>query len=465
MRYRSTRGTAPELSFTETMLAGLASDGGLYVPCSDARYQISDVRKDVTTNSYAAKAAALMQPFVGDEIPVEIFAQLVRAAYATFTHAAVAPLVQLDDRLWLLELFHGPTLAFKDIAMQLLGQLFTHVLGQNGQRLTIVAATSGDTGAAAVEAFKNHPYVDLFILLPQGRISAVQQRQMTTAGADNVHVIAVEGTFDDCQQLVKALFADLAFRAEANLSAVNSINWVRIMAQMAYYAISASALGANAQNQVRFSVPTGNFGNIYAAHMARAMGVPIRGLLIGTNANDALVRLLGQGQLQPEVVMPTLSPAMDIQIPSNLERLLFELYDQDGTNLAADMVALRSTGRLALSPARLARAQSQFKAARIDDPLILQTIAEIHAGTGQIIDPHTAVGIATAKLLAIDGDCPTIALATAHPAKFPEAVQRAIGRQPPVPEQLAILLDRPEIYTTLAPRLDLLQTFIRDRRQ
>jgi threonine synthase len=422
-------------------------------------------QEQVFKDSYAVKAATLMQPFVGSDIPATVFAQLVRQAYAGFTHAAVTPLVQLDDRLWLLELFHGPTLAFKDIAMQLLGQLFSYVLGKSGQRLTIVAATSGDTGAAAVEAFKNHPYIDLFILLPLGRISAVQQRQMTTSDAANVHVVAVEGTFDDCQRLVKSLFADQGFQQEVALSAVNSINWVRIMAQTVYYAVTASALGASRQNPLRFAVPTGNFGNVYAGHVARTMGVPMAELLIGTNSNDALVRLLAEGRLQPAAVVPTLSPAMDIQIPSNFERLLFELYDHRGGELAQDMAGLKADKALTLSPTRHRQARDLFKAARVGDALTLRTIAETYADTGQIIDPHTAVGVAAVRLLAEPNDNgPTIALATAHPAKFPEAVHQAIGRHPPVPPQLEALLDKPEVYTTMQPQLPVLQTFIRERR-
>ena len=460
MRYRSTRGTAPELSFTETLLAGLASDGGLYVPLALPTMSDLQLEKD-----YAGKAADIMLPFVGSAIPEPIFAELVRKAYAGFNHQSVTPLIQLDDRLWLLELFHGPTLAFKDVAMQLLGQLFTHVLGQASQRLTIVAATSGDTGAAAVEAFKNHPYIDLFVLLPQGRISAVQQRQMTTSQAGNVHVLAIEGTFDDCQALVKGLFADERFRLEANLSGVNSINWVRILAQIVYYVVSASALRSTSENPVSFSVPTGNFGNVYAGHLARILGVPMGRMLIGTNANDALVRVLETGTLSPATVQPTLSPAMDIQIPSNLERLLFELYEHDGPTLAQDMTRLRTIGALTLTAARRESAARQFSAACIDDSLTLRTIAEIHAATGQVVDPHTAVGIAAARCLARLGDqYPVVALATAHPAKFPEAVRRAIGEEPALPPALAALLDRPEVYTTLPPRLEAIQTFIQERR-
>jgi threonine synthase len=461
VRYVSTRGAAPTLPFDDVLLAGLARDGGLYVP---------DAWPDLGAGGfgalaglpYADAAARVMLPFVGGRIADDDFRALVADAYAGFGHAAVAPLVQVGPSTWLLELFHGPTLAFKDVAMQLLGRLFDHVLAQRGERVTIVGATSGDTGSAAIEACRGRDRADVFILYPHGRVSEVQRRQMTTVDAPNVHAIAVEGTFDDCQDLVKAMFADASFRDGVNLSAVNSINWARVLAQTVYYATAAAALGSPGR-PVRFVVPTGNFGNVYAGYAARAMGLAVERLVVASNANDILPRFFASGAMETRGVLPTLSPSMDIQISSNAERLLFDLMDRDGPRLAAWMTAFRAEGRAALTADQAARARALFAAARCDDARTLDVIARTHAETGQVVDPHTAVGLAAAADVPGDPAVPTVVLATAHPAKFPDAVERAVGRRPALPDRLADLYDRPERTEVLPADLATVQAHVRAR--
>ena len=460
MRYVSSRGAAPTLAFDEVLLAGLARDGGLYVPETWPRLDAAGLRA-LAGLDYPALATRVMAPFVAGSVAEADFARLVAESYAGFGHAAVAPLRQLDGRLWLMELFHGPTLAFKDIALQLLGRLYDHVLRRRGESATVVVATSGDTGSAAIEACRDREAIDIFVLHPLGRVSEVQRRQMTTATAANVRNIAVEGTFDDCQDLVKAMFDDRPFRDTLRLSAVNSINWARIMAQTVYYVWAAVALGAPAR-AVSFAVPTGNFGNVYAGYAARAMGLPVDRLIVASNRNDVLTRFFESGAMTLDEVQPTLSPSMDIQIPSNFERLLFDLYGRDGAALAAAMVGFRGSGRLAVGEERLADARRVFDAWRVDDPGTLRAIAELHRDSGLLVDPHTAVGVAAARARGRDREGPVVALATAHPAKFPDAVERATGIRPALPDRLAGLFDRPERVEVLPNDLAAVQGFIRD---
>jgi len=455
LNYVSTRGEAPVLGFDDVLLAGLARDGGLYVPETWPRLDLDGLRG----RSYAEVATRVMAPFVGDAIARDAFARMVDEAYAGFDHAAVAPLRQIGDNDWLLELFHGPTLAFKDYALQLVGRLFDHVLERRGARVTVVGATSGDTGSAAIEALRDRVNVTVFILHPKGRVSEVQRRQMTTVAAANVHNIAVEGSFDDCQAMVKAMFADADFRDRLRLSAVNSINWARVMAQTVYYVTAALALGAPAR-AVSFAVPTGNFGDVFAGYVARRMGLPIARLVIATNANDILFRTVESGRYARGAVRATLSPSMDIQVSSNFERLLFELYGRDGARVRALMAALGAEGAFALDAEAAARLREAFAAFRLDDAGTLATIAEVHRDCGVLVDPHTAIGIAAGRAKRDDPRTPMIALATAHPAKFADAVARATGVRPALPARLSDLLERPERVTVLPNDLAAVQAFI-----
>jgi threonine synthase len=459
MRYISTRGAAPALSFDDVLLTGLARDGGLYLPEAWPQFSAAELRR-LRGRPYPEVAAAVMRPFVEGSAVERDFEAMVRQTYARFDHVAVTPLKQLDADLWLLELFHGPTLAFKDVAMQLLGRLFEAVLTRRKRRLTIVGATSGDTGSAALEACRDSQHLDVFILFPKGRTSEVQRRQMTTIGAKNAHAVAVEGTFDDCQALVKALFADLAFRDRFGLSAVNSINWARVMPQIVYYVAGALALGAP-ERTVNFAVPTGNFGNVYAAHAARRMGVPIGRLLVASNRNDILTRFLRTGEMAVGEVEPSLSPSMDIQVSSNFERLLFELTGGNGVEVAAIMSAFRRDGRFALNERRMAQVHAVFRGFRLDDEGTLAEIRETCEKTGETLDPHTAVGVAAARALSEEGT-PTISLACAHPAKFPDAVETATGRRPALPPRLADLFERPERAAELPNDLDALRRHIEE---
>ena len=464
MRYISTRGTAPVLGFDEVLLTGLARDGGLYIPETWPVLTGPEIRA-LSGLPYAEAAFRVMRPFVGDTIPEDDLGALIEDAYAGFGHAAVAPLKQLDGRTWPLDLTQGPTLAFKDYAMQVLGRLFDHVLARRGERVTIVCATSGDTGSAAIEACRDRAAIDIFVLHPKGQVSEVQRRQMTTVAAENVFNIAIEGSFDDCQDLLKALFNDIAFRDEMNLSAVNSINWARIMGQIAYYMVAGAALGAP-DRAVAFAVPTGNFGNVYAAYAAGRMGLPLAGLIVGTNRNDILSRFFATGTLTVSEVASTLSPSMDIQISSNFERLLFDLYDGAGAAVAEAMGEFRATGTLALGQARWARALELFDGTRLDDEGTLEAIARVFEETGELVDPHTAIGIAAARGKAgslSDPHAPIVAIATAHPAKFPDAVARATGVRPALPPRLADLYEREERLSVLPNDLAQVRDFVRAR--
>ncbi len=462
MRYISTRGAAPVLGFEETLLTGLARDGGLYVPESWPTFTSDEVR-GLAGLSYPELAARVMLPFLGDAIDPDEFRGLVADTYATFDHAAVTPLVQLDHQLWLMELFHGPTLAFKDVALQLLGRLFDLLLARRNHRITVVGATSGDTGSAAIEACRERSHLDIFMLHPLDRTSAIQRRQMTTVLADNVYNIAIQGTFDDCQDLVKAMFGDPDFRDRLHVSAVNSINWARIMAQIVYYVGAAVTLGAP-ERAVAFTVPTGNFGNIYAAYGARAMGIPIERLVVGSNSNDILTRFFRSGVMATAPVTPTLSPSMDIQISSNFERLLFDLYQRDSLALADVMRRFRASGSYSVAPNQLETAGALFAAYRADNDQTQAAIAETWRRTGQLIDPHTAVGLHAARMARSEGvvpdAVPMVTLACAHPAKFPDAVTAATGVHPALPERLADLATRPERLTVLPNDLGTVQAFI-----
>jgi threonine synthase len=454
VKYVSTRGRAPELGFADVLLAGLASDGGLYVPTE------YPALPDVTSApDYASAATAIMAPFVGDELGAGALDGLCRDAYATFRHAAVVPLVQIDHRHWLLELFHGPTLAFKDVALQLVGRMIDRVLTQRGERITIVGATSGDTGSAAIAGVQGCANVDIVILYPEGRTSDVQRRQMTTVDSPNVHAVAIEGTFDDCQDLVKAMFADATFRDELHLSAVNSINWARVMAQTVYYATAASALAG----PITVCVPTGNFGNVLAGWIARRMGAPIADFIVASNANDILTRFVNDGDMSTREVVPTLSPSMDIQVSSNFERLLFEINGRDGGMTAEQLARFRPTGTLTIeADQRVEFVEGSFRAARCDDATTLAEIGRVYRESGVLIDPHTATATFAARRLGgMTPDVAVVTLATAHPAKFPDAVERATGVRPELPPHLADLLDRPERTQTLPNDLAAVQKFVR----
>lgn len=454
VRYVSTRGAAPELGFTDALLAGLATDGGLYVP---AQWPALPPRAPGAT--YAQRAAQIVQLFIGDELPAATVQRLCDEAYATFSHPAVVPLVQLHHEHFVQELFHGPTLAFKDVALQLVGRLFDEVLRERGQRVTIVGATSGDTGSAAIDGVKDCANVDIVILYPHGRTSDVQRRQMTTVSSPNVRVVAVEGTFDDCQDMVKAMFNDSEFRARMQLSAVNSINWARVMAQIVYY-ITATDLLAG---PINVCVPSGNFGNVFSGWIARRMGAPIDQLVVAANANDILERFFNRNDMSAAAVVPSLSPSMDIQVSSNFERLLFEMNGRDGGLTAEQLQRFRTTGRLSVEADQRAEfIEGRFQAARLDDTETLGVISRTYGESGMLLDPHTAVGVgAVAKLRAagtLHGT--TVTLATAHPAKFPDAVERATGVRPPLPPHLADLFELPEQCTVLPHDLAAVQQFV-----
>ena len=463
MRYVSTRGQAPALSFDDVLLAGLARDGGLYVPEAWPRLEADGIA-DLAGVPYAEAAARVIRPFLAGSLAEGALDALCREAYGRFARAGVAPLKQLDERIWLMELFHGPTLAFKDMALQLLGGLFDRVLARRDERITVVGATSGDTGSAAIEACRGRERVDVFILHPKGRVSEVQRRQMTTVEADNVYNLAIEGTFDDCQALVKAMFADAAFRDETGLAAVNSINWARIAAQIAYYVVAAVALGAP-QREVAFAVPTGNFGNVYAGYAARRMGLPVAQLIVGSNRNDILTRFFETGEMRVREVHPTLSPSMDIQVSSNFERLLCDVEAGNGEAVSRRMRAFREQGAFALPAETMAALREVFDGYRLDDEGTLAAIARIHRETGELVDPHTAVGVEAARAKAHERRVPVVALATAHPAKFPDAVERATGLRPALPERLADLYERPERYHVLPAAVADVQDYVRRHRR
>jgi threonine synthase len=457
MRYVSTRGSAPALGFDEVLLTGLARDGGLYVPESWPQLTAEQLRR-FATRPYDAVAVEVMWPYVDGAIDRGAFESMVFDAYATFTHPDVCPVRPLGGGVWLLELFHGPTLSFKDVALQLVGQLFEHELRKRGEHLTIVGATSGDTGSAAIDACKDRETLDVFMLHPEGRVSEVQRKQMTSVLSPNIHNIAIDGTFDDCQDLVKAMFADLAFRDEHHLSAVNSINWGRILAQVVYYVRTAAVMGAP-DTPVAFAVPTGNFGNVFAAWVARQMGVPITSLVIGSNDNDILTRFVETGVMEMHEVIPTSSPAMDIQISSNFERLMFELLGRDGEEVASRMETFRDTRTVDLSDL-VGPMREVFSAARIDEEAVRKIIEATWRNSDIVVDPHTAVGLGAAARLHHDPTVPIVCVATAHPAKFPDAVEAAIGIRPELPEALADLLDREERCVQLPNDLEAVERHI-----
>ncbi|MGI9381618.1 MAG: threonine synthase [Methyloligellaceae bacterium] len=461
MEYVSTRGEAPSLGFEDVLLAGLARDGGLYVPDAWPRLEADEIAA-LAGLPYPQAAVRVMHPFIGGDVPDDELAELADDAYRGFAHPAVAPLVQTGPNAWILELFHGPTLAFKDFAMQVLARLMDRALKRRHARATIVTATSGDTGGAAVEAFRGRDAIDIFVLHPHGRVSDVQRRQMTTATESNVHNLAIEGTFDDCQALLKALFNDLARRDRLSLAAVNSINWARIMAQTVYYMVSGAALGAPARS-VSFSVPTGNFGDVFAGYVAARMGLPVKRLVVATNVNDILARTLSTGRYEPMGVVPTTSPSMDIQISSNFERLVFEATGRDDGRVRSKMTALAKEGAFDLEASELADMRALFAARRVDEEEAAATMRELLAGTGYLADPHTAVGIAAAAREHASGDGPIVSFATAHPAKFPDAVGAACGVSPPVPARLAGQLDAEERYTVLQNEYAAVAEFIEAR--
>ncbi|MCA0420278.1 MAG: threonine synthase [Proteobacteria bacterium] len=461
MLHVSTRGEAPALSFSDALLTGLARDGGLYLPQSWPKLSTTEIA-GFAGKPYTAVAERVLGALADGDIESGALSGMIHQAYAGFRHPAVCPLTQIGDNLFVLELFHGPTLAFKDMAMQLLGRLMDHVLGQRGQRATIVGATSGDTGGAAIDAFKGLKSVDVFILYPQGRVSDVQRRQMTTVDADNVHAIAVEGTFDDCQSLVKAMFNHHAFRDEIGLSGVNSINWARIAAQVVYYFTAAVSLGGPAR-QVSFTVPTGNFGDILAGWVAKQMGLPIERLGIATNSNDILARTLETGAYEMRGVQATTSPSMDIQISSNFERLLFEAHGRDGAAVRRLMQSLQQSGRFEIAGEPLQRIRSEFDAAAQSEDQIAAEIRKSWTEAGYLLDPHTAIGVGAARqALKRDPATPMIVLGTAHPAKFPAAVKAASGIEPALPAHLADLMERQERVTLLPNDLGKIEAFVRE---
>ena len=456
MKYVSTRGSAPELNFADVLLAGLATDGGLYVPEFWPSLTVGDLQR-FASMSYPQVAVDVMWPFVEGSIDRGEFEKIVHDSYATFVNDEVVPLVELDG-MFIAELFHGPTLAFKDIALQLVGRLFDHELSRRGEKVTIVGATSGDTGSAAIDSLKDRECAEVFILHPYGRVSEVQRRQMTTVTSANIHNIAIEGTFDDCQDIVKALFADNDFRTRRNLSAVNSINWARVMAQIVYYVTSAVKVGAHAGSPVAFSVPTGNFGNVFAGYGAQRMGVPITQFVVASNRNDILTRFLTSGTMTITDVQPSLSPSMDIQVSSNLERLLFEIFGRSGATIAELMTEFRAEGTIDVESAQMRLLAEHWSAARVDDEETTATIADVFTRTGMMIDPHTAVGVAAARK--VGRVSPMVVLATAHPAKFGDAVEKATGQRPDLPAHMHDLFERTERYEVLPNEFSTVRGFI-----
>ena len=462
MRYISTRGSAPTLDFRDVTLAGLAKDGGLYLPESWPSFSAEQIAA-MQGLSYVETAVAVMLPFVEGTLSEADLRTLCTQAYGRFAHAAVVPLAQLDERNWLLELFHGPTLAFKDVALQLLGLLFERFLTGSTQQVTVVGATSGDTGSAAIDALAGRAGVDVFMLHPKGRVSDVQRRQMTTVIAPNIHNIALEdASFDDAQALVKAMFNDPAFSGKFVLSAVNSINWARLMAQIVYYFYAAVRLGAS-ERPVAFSVPTGNFGDVVAGYVAAKMGLPVAKLIVATNVNDILHRALSAGDYSQGNVVPTPSPSMDIQVSSNFERLLFDLGGRDGHALADQMRGFETSKAMRLTNAQREGAAALFASDRIDLDDMALAMRWACEASGQVIDPHTAIGLAAARRADLPADVPIVTLATAHPAKFRDAVERATGQRPVLPARMGDLFEREERYASLPGTFEAVTAYIAER--
>ncbi len=461
MRYVSTRGSAPALDFEGATLAGLASDGGLYVPESWPEFSKQEIAA-MRGLSYVDTAVAVMRPFVAGCLDDATLKRLCTTAYGRFSHDAVTPVIQLDQQHWLMELFHGPTLAFKDVALQLLGQLFETFLSKRDAHLTIIGATSGDTGSAAIDGVAGRAKIDIFMLHPAGRVSDVQRRQMTTVFAPNVYNIAIDGSFDDAQAIVKALFNDRDFNGRFTLSAVNSINWARLMAQVVYYFYTAVRLGAP-ERPVAFSVPTGNFGDVFAGYVAQRMGLPVAKLIVATNVNDILHRALTTGDYSCGTVTATATPSMDIQVSSNFERLLFDLAGRDGKGLAKMMADFESTRAMTIPADMLAGSKDLFVSARIDADGMSDVMRWAHERTDQVIDPHTAIGLAAARNASLPADVPVVTLATAHPAKFRDAVERATGVRPHLPARMGNLFEREERYDTLPATKEAIAAYVAER--
>lgn len=460
MKYVSTRGQAPALGFGDVLLAGLASDGGLYVPEKLPTFSQEEIASWASL-SYQELAFKVMWPFVEGEVPESEFKRMIDEAYAGFNHSAVAPMVQTDNNEWVLELFRGPTLAFKDFALQLLGRLMDYILGQRGEKLVIMGATSGDTGSAAIEGCRHSEHLDIFILHPYQRVSEVQRRQMTTVIDDNVFNIAVKGNFDDCQGMIKASFADQGFLKGAKLGAVNSINWARIMAQIVYYFSSALAVGGP-HRKVSFSVPTGNFGDIFAGYLAKQMGLPIDQLVVATNQNDILHRTIATNDMSRQSLNVTLSPSMDIMVSSNFERLLFDAHGRDSAALA-DLMGRFNAGDVTLNDEAWSFVKENFDSYKVDDTRTCEVISEVFQSTQYLLDPHTAIGLEAARQCWKDKSVPMITLATAHPVKFPEAVEKAGCDLPSLPEHMKDLFERDEAYEVIDNDLSAVQGFVADR--
>lgn len=461
MRYVSTRGSAPALDFEGATLAGLASDGGLYVPESWPEFSKDEIAA-MRGLSYVDTAVAVMRPFVAGCLDDATLKRLCTTAYGRFSHDAVTPVIQLDQQHWLMELFHGPTLAFKDVALQLLGQLFETFLSKRDAHLTIIGATSGDTGSAAIDGVAGRAKIDIFMLHPAGRVSDVQRRQMTTVFAPNVYNIAIDGSFDDAQAIVKALFNDRDFNGRFTLSAVNSINWARLMAQVVYYFYTAVRLGAP-DRPVAFSVPTGNFGDVFAGYVAQRMGLPVAKLIVATNVNDILHRALTTGDYSCGTVTATATPSMDIQVSSNFERLLFDLAGRDGKGLAKMMADFESTRAMSIPADMLAGSKDLFESARIDADGMSDVMRWAYERTNQVLDPHTAIGLAAARNAGLPADVPVVTLATAHPAKFRDAVERATGVRPHLPARMGNLFEREERYDTLPATKEAIAAYVAER--
>ncbi len=461
MQYTSTRGNAPVLDFEGVTLAGLASDGGLYLPAQWPRFSTEDFVA-MRGLSYVETAVRVIAPFARGSLGEDDLRVLCTEAYGRFSHAAVTPLVQLDHRNWILELFHGPTLAFKDVALQLLGLLFEKFLSGRDRHLTIVGATSGDTGSAAIDAVAGRAKIDIFMLHPAGRVSDVQRRQMTTVLAPNVHNIAVEGSFDDAQALVKRMFNDAEFSSRFDLSAVNSINWARLVAQIVYYVYAAVRLGAP-EREVAFAVPTGNFGDVFAGYVAAQMGLPVARLIVATNVNDILHRALADGDYSQGVVTPTATPSMDIQVSSNFERLLFDVGGRDGSALAMQMQGFEQSRAMRLTNAQREGAARLFSSARVDENGMAKAMRRAYDAADMVIDPHSAVGLAAALTTELDAAIPVVTLATAHPAKFRDAVERATGVRPALPSRVGDLFGRTERYDTLPATFEAVSAYVAER--